>query len=76
MLLVVGINSVELLYNIEQWVGRDVEGSLWYRPGILQERQRKTMKISRRAAVFRSKFAPGTSKGLNFSIELARSEKN
>jgi hypothetical protein len=38
------------LYNTEEWVVRDVEGSLWYHPAILQERQRKTMKISRRVA--------------------------
>jgi len=39
-----------MIYNTELWVGRDVEGSLWYRPGILQGRQRKTLKISKRAA--------------------------
>jgi hypothetical protein len=36
------------VYSTEGWVVTDVEGSLWYYPTILQERQIKTMKILRR----------------------------
>jgi hypothetical protein len=39
-----------MIYSTEYRVIRDVEGILWYYPAILEERQRKTMKISRRGA--------------------------
>jgi hypothetical protein len=39
-----------MIYSTEYRVIRDVEGSLLYYPAILEERQRKPIKISRRGA--------------------------